>query len=364
MPFAEVLAPGVPGTPVPENNFNAMPFLAYGGYASITGIQAGVLQPWPSNVAPQAVVCATPAVGGPYSVANGGSIPLSGSIAAGATTPVTLHWSAGTTAGATDLNGALTGATTTTPTFNAAGLAAGPYFVSFTTSNVCGVSTQGTTITVTGAPTPTIGPVQNQTVTAGNPVTISASSTSQPAPTWAWTQTAGPVNPVGTSQSPPTGPSPSSSLAFTPTAPGTYAFDVMATNANGSSPTTSVSVVVTTAVPTNVTLSNEYRTTKQRLVVTATSPDPAVTSMVLQPYLTESGTMFDPATLGAANLVVSLIAPGTFTLTAVGAPRPACNLSGAYATPCAQTPLTVKSVNSAGTVIGTSAPSALTKIRL
>jgi hypothetical protein len=73
--------------------------------------------------------------------------------------------------------------------------------------------------------------------------------------------------------------------------------------------------------------------------------------------------MFDPATLGAANLTVSLVAPGSFTLTAVGAPPPACNLGGAYATPCKQNPLTVKSVNAAGATIGTSAPSALTTIR-
>jgi len=85
--------------------------------------------------------------------------------------------------------------------------------------------------------------------------------------------------------------------------------------------------------------------------------------MVLQPYLTEKGTTFDPATLGAANLTVSLITPGAFTLTAVGAPAPACNLGGVYATPCTNKPLTVKSLNAAGAVIGTSAPSALTLIR-
>jgi hypothetical protein len=122
-------------------------------------------------------------------------------------------------------------------------------------------------------------------------------------------------------------------------------------------------VVVATAVPTNITLNNVYRTSKSRLDITATSTDTSVTSMKLQPYLTETGTMFDPATLGANNLTVSLAAPGSFTLTAVGAPRPACNLGGTYATPCAQAPLTVKSVNAAGTVIGTSPPSALTTIR-
>jgi len=152
-------------------------------------------------------------------------------------------------------------------------------------------------------------------------------------------------------------------VKFTPTVAGTYTFTVKATNANGTSPATSINVVVATAVPTNITLNNVYRTTKQRLVITATSTDTTVTSMVLLPYLTETGTMFDPATLGAATLTVSLVAPGSFTLTAVGAPPPACNLGGTYATPCKQNPLTVKSVNAAGATIGTSAPSGLTTIR-
>ena len=355
----------VPGTPIPENNFNTIPFLAYGGYTSITGVQAGVLNPWPSVVPAPPVVCATPTINGaPYSVANGATIPLSGSVPAGASTPLTLQWTAGTTSGATDLNGALTGATTTTPSFNATGLVAGTYFLNFTTSNACGVTTTSTTITVQAAPPPTIGAVQNQTVTAGSLVTIAASSTSQPAPTWAWTQTAGPA--VTVSQTPLAATaSATSSLKFTPIVAGTYTFSVTATNGNGTSPATFVNVVATTSVPSNVTLTNsEYRTGKQRLVLTASSPDPAVTSMVLQPYMTEAGTIFDPASLGAANLTVSLIAPGAWTLTAVGAPAPACNLGGVYATPCSQTPLTVKSINASNTVIGTSVPSAILRIRL
>ena len=112
--------------------------------------------------------------------------------------------------------------------------------------------------------------------------------------------------------------------------------------------------------PTPVTLTTVHRTPQQRLVSTATSVDPTVASMVLQPYLTETGTTFDPATLGAAGLTVSLIAPGTFTVTAVGAPAPACNLGGPYATPCAQTPLTLNSVHAAGSVIVSSPAPALT----
>jgi hypothetical protein len=313
-----------------------------------------------------AFVCATPTVNGaPYTVANGASLKLSGSITANATLPVTLQWTAGSSPGGTDLNGALTGATTTTPTFNATGLAAGTYNLTFTASNPCGVASVPTTITVQDAPPPAINPIQAQTVTAGNPVSIVATSPSNPTPTWTWTQTAGPASPVLTQSPAAATASATSTLQFTPTTAGTYTFGVTAKNANGTSSVTLVNVTVTATLPTNITLTPvEYRIGKQRLVITATSTDPTVTSMVLQPYLTETGTIFDPASLGAADLTVSLAAPGSFTITAVGAPKPACNLGGAYATPCAQRPITVKAVRS-GTpgFVGTSAPTAMDRIR-
>jgi hypothetical protein len=370
-PIEEYIFPeNVPGTAIPENNFNTIPFLAFGGYASLTGVQAGVLSPWPSNVPAPAFVCATPTINGaPYAVANGGSLKLSGSVTPNATLPLTVQWTAGTTAGGTDLNGALTGATTTTPTFNATGLAPGQYFLSMIADNPCGATTASTTITVQAAPAPSINPIQAQTITAGNSFTITATSPSNPTPTWAWSEPlTNPAN-LAFTQAPAAGTAAASSsitvntTALTPT--GTYEFDVKATNANGTSSLVAVNVTVTGNLPTNVTLTPvEYRIGKQRLVITATSLDPTVTSMVLQPYLTETGTIFDPNTLGAANLTVSLAAPGSFTITAVGAPRPACNLGGAYATPCAQKPITVKAVRT-GTpgFVGTSAPTALDRIR-
>ena len=334
-PIGEYIFPeNVPGTPIPENNFNTINFLAFGGYQSITGVQAGVLSPWPSNIAPPPFACATATInGGPFQVANGGTVRLSGSVSAGASTPVTMQWSVTSPPttqfpNGTSVNGALTGATTSSPTFNAAGLAAGTYNVTFTASNLCGASTVATTIVIGAAPPPTVT-TQDQTVTAGNLVTVSASTTSTLLPTWSWTQTAGPVAPLPApafTQAPTAvTPSATSAIKFTPTVPGTYTYTVTATNGQGTSSPVTVNVVVTPAVPTNITLNNVYRTVKQRLVITATSTDTTVSSMVLQPYLTEAGTMFDPATLGAANLTVSLITPGSFTVTAVGAPSPACN---------------------------------------
>jgi hypothetical protein len=363
-PIGEYIFPeNVPGTAVPENNFNTIPFLAYGGYTSITGVLAAVLNPWPSNVIPNPPVCATATIiGGPYSVANGATVPLSGTVTSGASTPVTVKWSAGTLPGGTDLNAGLTGATTTTPTFNATGLAAGTYNLTYSASNPCGVSTVGTTITVQAAPPPTINPIQNQTVTAGVPVTLTATSISVPTPTWTWAQTSGPANPALTQAPTAATASGSSSLSFNPTVAGTYTFTVKATNANGTTPVTTVTVIATSSVPANVTLTNVYRTSKQRLVITALSTDLTVANMTLQPYLTEAGTTFDPTSLGTA-LTVSLVAPGSFTITLVGAPAPACKLGGTYATPCSQNPITVKSKNAAGAIIGTSLATALGTIR-
>ena len=50
-------------------------------------------------------------------------------------------------------------------------------------------------------------------------------------------------------------------------------------------------------------------------------------------------------------------------MTLVGAPPPACNLGGTYATPCSKTPLTVKAVNAAGAIVGTSPATVMQKIR-
>ncbi|MEI6363040.1 MAG: hypothetical protein WCP95_12995 [Actinomycetes bacterium] len=364
-PIGEYIFPeNIPGSAIPEDNFNTIPFLANGGYQSITGVQAGVLSPWPSNVLPNAGVCATATiVGGPYSVVTGGSLQLSGTVTAGASAPVSVNWTAGTTANGTNLNAALTGATTTTPTFSAIGLAAGTYNLAFTATNPCGASVANTTITVSGAPGPAINPITNPTVTAGTPVTLTATSASLPAPTWTWLQTGGPANPVLTQTPAAASASATSSLSFNPTVAGTYTFTVKAANSQGTSPASTVTVTATANTPTTVTLTNtEYRTTKQRLVISATTTDPLVTSMVLQPYQTETGTTFDPATLGG-NLTVSLVAPGTFTMTLVGAPPPACNLGGTYATPCSKTPLTVKAVNAAGAIVGTSPATVMQKIR-
>jgi hypothetical protein len=373
-PIGEYIFPeNVPGQPIPENNFNTIDFLAFGGYSSFTGVIAGVLNPWPSNVPPPARVCAVPNTGGPYAVANGGTINLSGSVNAGATSPVLLSWTAGLAPSTTNLNGALTNPTTTTPIFSAVGLAPtvgldgilgtaddNNYNLTFTASNVCGAASAATTIVVQPAPPPTINPILDQTVNVNTLVTINASSASLPAPTWTWVQVVNGAPIVALTQTPSAAtPSGTSRVTFTPVVAGPphYLFDVTATNVNGtSSPATRVTITVNAASTLNITIGTaEYRTGQQRLVIAATTTDLTVTSMVLQPYLTENGTM----TTGTTPLTNG--GGGLWNLTIVGAQRPACKLGGTYATPCTQFPLVVTSTG--GVTPGTSAPTRLTRIR-
>jgi hypothetical protein len=65
----------------------------------------------------------------------------------------------------------------------------------------------------------------------------------------------------------------------------------------------------------------EYRTGKQRLILTATSSivSPNVTLRLL-PYLTTTGATFDPAGLGD---ILTNGGGGLYTMTLVGAPQPA-----------------------------------------
>jgi predicted phage tail protein len=297
-------------------------------------------------------------------VANGGSIQLSGSVNANATTPVTLAWTAGTVQGGTDLNGALTNANTTSPTFNATGLAAGSYNVRLTATNVAGLSSVDTTITVQPAPPPAINPIVAQTVNANTLVTMLATSNSLPAPTsFTWTQVNNGASVVALTTTTPASVLPitlSSQATFTPAATGTYLFDVVAKRGLVSSSPTRVTITVNAAVTQNIAITTaEYRTSNQRLVLAVTVPDLRVTSVILKPYLTEAGTMFDPATLGASNFTNA--GGGLWNLTIVTAQRPACNLGGAYATPCSQRPLTV--ISTGGVTPGTSPATGLTRIR-
>jgi hypothetical protein len=111
-----------------------------------------------------------------------------------------------------------------------------------------------------------------------------------------------------------------------------------------------VSAPVTTAVTVNPTpdviipASAQYRKTGKRLVITVNDANPNVT-LRLQPYATTTaGVTYnpDPAAGGVGNVFTNNN-NGTYTLTILGVPQPACNPGGAFATPCSAKPFDVKS---------------------
>jgi hypothetical protein len=151
----------------------------------------------------------------------------------------------------------------------------------------------------------------------------------------------------------------------------TLDFTVKACNAVGCN-SSIVAVTVTSATPSDLVAitSALYRTQNQRLILSATdsviSPTVALT---VQPYRCEvnaapcvnqgvAGWVYNPDPLaGGVGNSMTNNGGGLYIITMNGAPRPACNLGGNYATPCSNVSLKVQS-NQGG--VGTSA---LTRIR-
>jgi hypothetical protein len=326
-PIGEYIFPeNVPGAPIPENNFNTIDFLALGGYSSSTGVVAGVLSPWPSNVLPTpSCVTPAPSAAGPYSVALNGTVALSGSSTG--TAPITFAWitSAGT----------LTNSNTATPTFNASGLAAGTVAnLTLTATNACGNASAATTVTVSSSGTPTVSPIAPVTALSGTAtvtfpiqatlngdtftvaqspagtlggLTVTATqNATNPTRTTATVRFSAPALPVG---------------QVTPTI-----VTVTVTAKNGTNTSQPISTTVTISPQADsITITNaEYRTGKQRLILSVTSSvvSPNVI-LTLQPYKTTTGTIFNPATLGAT---LTNTGGGIYTFDLVGAPQPGTGL--------------------------------------
>jgi hypothetical protein len=283
-PIGEYIFPeNVPGTPIVENNFNAIPFLACGGYSSsgidipptVPVLANGPLSPWPSNVAPNQAACIN--FVGPQSV------------------------------------------------------------------------------TATAAPNPAV---------TGQLVTLTATATGAAPLSFTWAQTAGPAA-VNFTQNPLTGVATFTAPTVTPPSQ-TLSFTVTVSNPQGNN-SAPVSVQVNAAAATDLVsvTTAEYRTGQRRLALTATDSVPTAV-LTLQPYQCETNTAPcvggfynpDPAAGGVGNVLTNN-GGGTYTITLVGAPPPACKLGGTYATPCTQAPIKVRS--NLGGVNGTG--SALTRIR-
>ena len=326
-PIGEYIFPeNVPGQPIPENNFNTMPFLTPGGYSSFTGVVAGQLDPWPSNVVPGAT-CVAPVAnaGGPYTVSSGGTVTLAATSSGSAPT---FSWSALAAA-----SGSLSNANIPSPVYTAPVVSTTKVVtVSVTATNACGTNTSATTtITVNPSGSPTVSPVAAQSVssgTVGAPFTVSGTDPNTPASvplTFKVTQSPAALTNVVVTQLTSTSAKVSytaSVLAAGQISPTVVQLSITATNTLGLVSAPQAATVTIKPVPDVVGITDaEYRTAKQRLIITATSSviSPNVV-LTLQPYLTATGVNFDPARLG--NTLANGN-NGIHTLTLVGAPQPA-----------------------------------------
>src|SRR6476646_5936654 len=285
-----------------------------------------------------------------------------------------------------------TGPTSATVSFTApAGvLAPAPITVTVTATNTIGISTSAlTTVTINPAPAvlpPVANPVAASSVPVGSTdvsILITGSDPNVPARTPLLFTVA--QAPAGILQFPsggcalgvvqgnlcvtPSGPT-SATVSFNaPATPNSVTLTISAINSGG---------VVSAPITTLVTITDvfsitaaEYRNNKQRLIVNVTDNtiDPTI-QIFLQPYRCETAAapcvlnpatgfwMYDPdpANGGVGNLFTGG-AGGLYLIDVVGAPKPACNLGGAYSTPCGV--VSIRALSSKG---GT-ASSVITRIR-
>ncbi len=359
-PILEYIFPeNVPGAPIPENNFNTIPFLAQGGYTSAAGTQVGQLNPWPSNVTPDSACTAAIAnAGGPYSVASGGTVTLAGS--SPGTAPVTFSWTAPGV-------GTLSNLSISNPVYTAPVVAATTVVpLTFTATNCGGASVAATSVTINAPANPTVNSVAPLTVVSGTGASFVASGSDPNVPaltplTFTVVQTSGPalIGITVTPSSPTT-----ATVSFTAPAVAVSSTATLSLTATNTAPLTSaptvVSVTINPAVVADTVLvtAAEYRTSKQRLILTATSNAVGPVTLKLQPYLTTTGLVYNPAASAGGLGDTFTLAAGVFTLDITGAPAPACGNPAAYATPCPAKPLDIKSSGGGDTL-----PFALTKIR-
>jgi len=322
----------VPGAPVVNNNFNTIPFLAQGGYTSSFGTLVGQLNPWPDlNVPATACTAPTANAGGPYTVASGGTVSLSGSVS-GTAPFLKFAWNvdSGSLSSAANANPA-------NPVFSALA-AVSPVTATLTVQNACGSATSSTSILVDAAGAPTVSPVSPITVFSANPFSfgVSATDPNGQAVVFTVTQTGAPAllnltvtqNPANSATISFTAPS----LVLGTVTPATITLQVTATNAGGTPSDAGIVTVTVKPLPDALALNAplDYRTGLQRLIVSATpSIDNPAIIIKLNPYLTSTGVIFDPTALG--NQFTYAPGPGggaggVYLLTLVGAPQPALGI--------------------------------------
>jgi len=343
-PITEYIFPeNVPGTAIVPNNFNSFPFLAKGGYPSTTGVLPRQLNPWPDATVPVSGCTApTASAGGPYTVANGGTVALAGS--ATGDTPMTFAWAV--------TSGSVSAPTSANTIFSAVG-GLSPVTATLTATNACGSSSASSTITINTAAAPTVAQVAPVTLfsTAAGSFAVSGTDPNVPAQALTFTvaQSGAPalvnlaVTSTGTSSANVTFTAPT--LAAGTINPAVITLTITATNTGGAVSAPATTTVTVKPLPDNISVTTaQFRLAQTRLSLTVTSTvvSPSVV-LTLQPYLTTTGSTFDPANLGN---VLTNTGGGTYTLTLVGAPEPAVSPAK---------PIVVKS-----NLGGTSLPTAIT----
>jgi hypothetical protein len=367
-PIAEYIFPEqLPGmAPIPENNFNTIPFLTGGGYTSSAGTLVGQLNPWPSNVTvnPPCTVLPTANAGPGYTVPSGGTVTLTGS----GTAPdpiLTYAW--------TVTLGALSNPAISNPVYTAPVVAAPTADTATLTVTTCaGASAPNSaTININAANAPTVDPIAPVTVFSGAAgiIPITGSDPNVPALTpltfTAVQVPAGTLNPFTVTQLPPTGARINFTAPILPLnqlTPTLVTVNVTATNTGNLPSAAQPTTVTVNPIPDVITVASaEYRTSLKRLIITVNDANPNVT-LKLQSYVTSTGTTYnpDPAAGGVGNVFTNNN-NGTYSLTINGVPAPACGNPLGYQTPCPTPPLDVKS--NIQNVPGDTGFFALTRIR-
>jgi hypothetical protein len=368
-PIGEYIFPEqLPGmAPIPENNFNTMPFLAAGGYTSAGGTIVGQLNPWPSNVVviQQCTALATANAGGSYTVASGGTVTLNGSGSA----PDAILTYAWTVDVGTLSNPAIPNPVYTAPLVGAQTVAT----ATLTVTTCAGASAPNSApITINAVTAPTVDPIAPVSVFSGangliSPITGSDPNVPALTPlTFNATQVpAGTLNPFTVNQLPPTGATINFTAPLLPAnqlVPTVVNVCVTATNTANVPSAPQCTPVTVNPVPDAIQVASaEYRTSLKRLIITVNDANPFVT-LKLQSYVTTTGTTYnpDPAAGGVGNVFTNNN-NGTYSLTLNGVPGPACGNAAGYQTPCPTAPLDVKS--NIQNVPGDTGFFALTRIR-
>ena len=341
-PIGEYIFPeNIPGTPIVPNNFESIPFLACGGYTSAGGTIAAGLNPWPGAAAPTCVGALTAPVanaGVDQTAASGVPVSITGT-ATGNPAP-SFSWAQ---AVADVPQVILTNANTATVSFTAPNVLV-PTTLNFTltATNSQGSSTDAMTVTVNPVASPTVNHVNPITVTSGNNSSFEVSGSDPNVPaltplTFHVTQAGLPAligltDPaVNHACAPLVAGTTCATVSFQApivAVPTTIQVAITATNTAGAVSTAENTTVTVNPVADSPVITNaEYRTGKQRLVITASDlPFNPNVVLTLQRYLTNApgGTTFYPAL--ATDLLPGVMTSGgggLYTLTLVGVPQPA-----------------------------------------